>query len=82
MSDDRLRQSYDMLLALRVDSAAERTSCPPVERLAGLIGREEDEDARLALLDHVMACPFCMPEFELLRSASRASGGHVPPPGS
>ena len=74
MSDDRLRQSYDMLLGIRSGDAGDRTQCPPVERLAGLIRREEDEDTRLALLDHVMACPFCQPEFELLRVAVRASG--------
>lgn len=74
MSDERLRGSYDLLLALRADSHADRGACPPVERIAALLGREEDEIARLALLDHVMACPYCQPEFELLRLASRASG--------
>ncbi|MDX2122099.1 MAG: hypothetical protein SF070_13720 [Gemmatimonadota bacterium] len=74
MSDDRLRRSYDMLLAIRADTGDDRGGCPPVERIAGLIRREEDEDSRLALLDHVMACPFCQPEFELLRVAERASG--------
>ena len=74
MSDDRLRRSYDMLLAIRADTGNDRGGCPPVERIASLIRREEDEDSRLALLDHVMACPFCQPEFELLRVAERASG--------
>lgn len=74
MSDDRLRRSYDMLLAIRADTGDDRGSCPPVERIASLIRREEDEEARLTLLDHVMACPFCQPEFELLRVAERASG--------
>jgi hypothetical protein len=74
MSDDRLRRSYDMLLAIRADTGDDRGSCPPIERIASLVRREEDEDARLALLDHVMACPFCQPEFELLRVAERASG--------
>ncbi len=74
MSDERLRQSYDMLLGVRSGEAGDRSHCPPVERLAGLLRREEDEDSRLALLDHVMACPFCQPEFELLRVAVRASG--------
>ena len=73
MSDERLRRSYDRLLALRADTGQDRTACPPVERVAALIRREEDEDSRLALLDHVMACPFCQGEFELLRVAARAS---------
>lgn len=77
MSDDRLRRSYDMLLAIRADTGDDRGTCPPVERIASLIRREEDEDSRLALLDHVMACPFCQPEFELLRVAARASGAEA-----
>jgi hypothetical protein len=79
MSDDRLRRSYDMLLAIRADTGADRSTCPPVERIAALIRREEDEQSRLALLDHVMACPFCQSEFELLRVASRASGRQPSP---
>ncbi len=74
MSDERLRQTYDRLLALRVEVTGDRSHCPPIERLAALVRREEDEDARLLLLDHVMACPFCQAEFELVRSADRASG--------
>lgn len=73
MSDDRLRRSYDRLLAIRADIGHDRTGCPAVERVAALVRREEDEESRLALLDHVMACPFCQAEFELLRVASRAS---------
>ena len=79
MSDERLRQSYDRLLALRVETTGDRTACPPVERIAALVRREENEDVRLALLDHVMACPFCQTEFELVRSADRASGSHPRP---
>lgn len=74
MSDDRLRQSYDMLLGLRASEAGDRTRCPGVEELQALVRREQDEERRLTLLDHVMACPFCQPEFELLRTVSRASG--------
>lgn len=79
MSDERLRLSYDRLLALRVDGAQDRTACPPIERLAALVRREEDEDRRLTLLDHVMACPFCQAEFELVRAAARASGEQAAP---
>ncbi len=79
MSDERLRLSYDRLLALRADAGQDRATCPPVERMAALIRREEDEDHRLAVLDHVMACPFCQAEFELLRVAARASGEQATP---
>lgn len=79
MSDERLRLSYDRLLALRADAGQDRAACPPVERMAALVRREEDEDSRLALLDHVMACPFCQAEFELLRVAARASGEQATP---
>jgi hypothetical protein len=78
MSDRRLRQSYDRLLAIRAEIGGDRTGCPPVESIRALVRREEDEDTRLALLDHVMSCPFCQPEFELLRAVQRASG---PEPG-
>ncbi len=74
MSDERLRQSYDMLLGLRAGEPGDRNACPPVEQLQALVHREQDEEVRLALLDHVMACPFCQPEFELLRTVHRASG--------
>jgi hypothetical protein len=79
MNDERLRQSYDMLLGLRAAEVGDRMTCPPVESLQALVRREQDEDARLALLDHVMACPFCQPEFELLRTVHRASGEAEPP---
>jgi hypothetical protein len=74
MSDERLRQSYDMLLGIRSGGVGDRGSCPPVEELQALVHREQDEERRLLLLDHVMACPFCLPEFELLRTVHRASG--------
>ena len=79
MNDERLRRSYDMLLAIRADTGADRSACPPVERIAGLVRREEDEESRLALLDHVMTCPYCQHEFEMVRTASRATGDHPAP---
>jgi hypothetical protein len=72
----RLRQSYDMMLAMRAEAIAGRESCPEVERLLSLVERNGSEEARLALLDHVMACPHCHAEFELLRATHRASGEH------
>ncbi|HTS88084.1 MAG TPA: hypothetical protein VMG41_06285 [Gemmatimonadales bacterium] len=77
MSERRLRQSYDMMLALRAEAALGREGCPEVDRLLALIERSGQEEARLALLDHVMACPHCHAEFEFLRAAHRASGQHL-----
>jgi hypothetical protein len=80
MSDERLRDSYDRFLTLRAGAAGNRDACIPIERLAGLVRREEDEASRLTLLDHVMACPFCQAEFEVLRVVARASGSETAPP--
>lgn len=74
MSERRLRQSYDMMLALRADADLGREECPEVERLLALVQKSGDEDVRLLLLDHVMACPYCHAEFELLRATHRVSG--------
>jgi hypothetical protein len=76
MTERRLRQSYDMMLALRAEAELGREGCPEVDRLLTLVERNGSEEARLALLDHVMACPHCHAEFELLRAAHRASGEH------
>jgi hypothetical protein len=76
MTERRLRQSYDMMLALRAETAPGREGCPEVERLLAVVERSGSEAARLGLLDHVMACPHCHAEFELLRAAHRASGQH------
>ena len=65
-----------MMLALRAETAPGREGCPAVERLLALVDRSGTEEARLALLDHVMACPHCHAEFELLRAAPRASAQH------
>jgi len=76
MTERRLRQSYDMMLAIRAEHAPGREGCPEIERLLALVDRSGSEEARLALLDHVMACPHCHAEFELLRAAHRASAQH------
>ena len=72
MSDERLRLSYDRLLGVRAAMPSNRESCPDVEAMLVLIRREGTEDARLDLLDHIMACPFCQAEFALLKTAGAA----------
>ena len=79
MSDRRLRLSYDRLLAIRAEAAPDRGSCPSLDALVGLVLREGPEDTRLALLDHVMGCPFCGAEFAMLRTSERASRAEPQP---
>jgi hypothetical protein len=74
MSERRLRLSYDRMLELRAERLPGREGCPELERLLDLINRTGGEEGRLALLDHVMGCPHCQAEFELLRAAHRATG--------
>lgn len=71
MTDERLREIYREALARR--EGAERGACPPPDRLMELVERRGEEAARLATLDHVMACPSCLTEFELLRSVTAAA---------
>jgi hypothetical protein len=70
MSDDKLRKTYQDMIARR--AGQDRSQCPPAERLHELVSRSGSEDTRLALANHVMACPHCLPEFELLRSMEAA----------
>lgn len=72
MSDERLRLSYDRLLGVRAAMSTDRSGCPNVDAMMELIRREGAEDARLDLLDHIMACPFCQAEFALLKTAGKA----------
>jgi hypothetical protein len=70
--EDQLRSAYSRQLAER--TPVSRTECASPDDLVALVERRGDEDARLRTLDHVMSCGACRPEFELLRSATRASG--------
>ncbi len=70
MSDEGLRAAYERALATR--TSGERAACPAPEEVLAVVRRAGDEDQRLAVLDHVMACPACRDEFELLRAIERA----------
>jgi hypothetical protein len=65
MTDEELRRAYQAAVATR---HAGREQCPAPEALSALVAREGQETNRLALLDHVMGCPACRQEFELLRA--------------
>lgn len=76
MTDDaRLRQGYEELLAGR--SPADRAGCPSPDALLELVERTGAEEARLATLDHVLACAWCRPELDLLRASADAASAAV-----
>lgn len=70
MKDEELGALYRGHVARR--DPGNRSDCPPPERLREVLDREGSEDARLATMNHVMACRYCLPEFELLRSVNEA----------
>jgi hypothetical protein len=70
VSDDRLRELYAIAQAGR--SAGPGGEHPAPEAIAALVRREGPEEARLGTLDHVMSCPDCRRDFDLLRAVERA----------
>ena len=70
MNDDRVREMYRQVLSRRVPS--DRAGCVAPERLMSLVDRTGAEEERLRTLDHVMACPTCREEFEMIRAVSVA----------
>jgi hypothetical protein len=72
MSEAPLRKSYERILAYRAESGGDRTACPSLDELQALVSRQGPETERLQRLDHVMGCPFCREEFELLRTVRSA----------
>lgn len=77
MNDEQLKTLYGDAL----QKASPAAACVSTEQLLALVRKEGAEESRLATLDHVMACPRCLPAFELLRSieqAGAAAGGHAP----
>ena len=73
MSDERLRELYGKAMAQGSGVSGPRAaSCVAPEALLELVRREGSEQTRLATLDHVMACPSCRREFDLLRAVEQA----------
>ena len=73
MNDERLRELYQKALAGgSVPTDDGRESCVSPEQLLALVRREGAEQTRLTTLDHVMACPSCRHEFDLLRAVEQA----------
>jgi hypothetical protein len=73
MNDERLRELYRKTLAEGSGlTRAGAVSCVSPEQLLDLVRREGAEQSRLTILDHVMACPSCRHEFDLLRAVEQA----------
>src|SRR5512133_1781425 len=70
MSDTRLQELYAQAMGRR--SGATAAGCVTPEQLLQLALREGPEADRLTLLDHVMGCPDCQRELDLLRAVESA----------
>ena len=70
MTDEELRRAYSR--AMSAERPADRAGCPSPDALLALARREGPESARLATLDHAMACDTCQKELELLRAIAVA----------
>jgi hypothetical protein len=82
MNDERLRDLYGKAMAHGPGAPGFRAaSCVTPEQLLDLVRREGSEESRLRTLDHVMACPSCRHEFDLLRAVEQAGveSGARPP---
>lgn len=77
MSDESLRRAYqarrnstDAGESPSAHRPAERAECPSPEAIAQLA--QGAGAAAVGALEHVLQCPYCLPEFELLRTLARA----------
>jgi hypothetical protein len=68
MNDEELRREYQ-----RSSSVTPPGAHPEPEQIEMLLNGEGPEAERLALLEHVLRCPTCGPELDLLRTASEGS---------
>jgi len=75
MNDEELRREY------RTSKVTLPGPHPEPEQLERIVIGEGSEAERLMLLEHVLRCPTCGPELDLLRAANagaRAAERHVP----
>jgi hypothetical protein len=68
MNDEELRREYK-----RSPRIAPPGPHPGPEQLEKIVNGEGSEAERLALLEHVLRCPTCGPELDLLRAAAEGS---------
>jgi hypothetical protein len=72
MNDERLGELYRKALSQGSAVSGPGAACVTPEQLLALARGEGSEPSRLATLDHVMACPSCRREFDLLRAVEQA----------
>lgn len=72
--DDSLRRAYRDAMP----DPASRDACPDPEALDRLARRDAPTAELARGIDHVMSCPRCLPEFELLRSVWAAERSESP----
>jgi hypothetical protein len=70
MNVTRLQELYSQALARRDPAGTD--ACVSPEELLALVRTEGPEARRLESLDHVMGCPACRREFDLLRALGSA----------
>jgi hypothetical protein len=68
MNDEDLRREYQ-----RASRSAPPGPHPEPEELERIVNGEGSEAERLDVLDHVLQCPTCGPELDLLRTAAEGS---------
>jgi hypothetical protein len=68
MNDEELRREYQ-----RSPKVAPPGPHPEPEQLEKIVNGEGSEAERLSLLEHVLRCPTCGPELDLLRTAAEGS---------
>jgi hypothetical protein len=68
MNDEELRREYQ-----RASNTTPLGAHPEPEKLAALVSGEMREAERLTILEHVLRCPTCKPELELLRAANEGA---------
>jgi hypothetical protein len=70
VSDERLREAYERILARR--AAVNRIHCVSPDELLELAEHRLATSRRLEVLDHVMGCGACREEFQLLHAIQEA----------
>jgi len=68
MNDEELRREYR-----RASREAPLGTHPEPEQLEQIVNGAGSESERLALLEHVLRCPTCGPELDLLRTANEGA---------
>ncbi|HEV7703008.1 MAG TPA: hypothetical protein VGO46_01905 [Gemmatimonadaceae bacterium] len=68
MNDEELRREYQRAARAKAPGAH-----PDPEKLEMIVSGAGSEAERLALLEHVLTCPTCGPELDLLRAANEGA---------